>query len=65
MPTYADKYTLPNLQDLSVYRHRTPAFSKLDLEKHYYKMPVNKDDIPKTVIITPLHCLEFNFMPAF
>jgi hypothetical protein len=61
--TTADKYPLPNLQDLSAHLHGTNVFSKLDLEKGYYQIPMDPTDIPKTAIITPFGLFEFCFMP--
>ena len=61
--TIPDKYPLPNLQDLSSHLHGAKIFSKLDLEKGYYQVPMNEDDIPKTAIITPFGLFEFLFMP--
>ncbi len=61
--TVPDKYPLPNLQDLSSHLHGSTIFSKLDLEKGYYQVPMQKDDIPKTAIITPFGLFQFNFMP--
>jgi cytoskeleton-associated protein 5 len=51
--TTADKYPLPNLQDLSAHRHGATILSKLGLEKGYYQIPMDPADIPKTAIITP------------
>jgi hypothetical protein len=50
--TTPDKYPLPNLQDLSNFLHGSPIFSKIDLEKGYHQIPMQKSDIPKTAIIT-------------
>jgi hypothetical protein len=61
--TTADKYLLPNLQDLSAHLHGATVFSKLDLEKDYYQIPMDPADIPKTAIITPFGLFEFCFMP--
>jgi len=61
--TVPDKYPLPNLQDLSANLHGNTIFSKLDLVKGYHQVPVNKDDIPKTAIITPFGLFEYIYMP--
>jgi hypothetical protein len=61
--TVPDKYPLPNLQDLLAHLHGSTIFSKLDLEKGYYQVPMQKDDIPKTAIITPFGLFQINFMP--
>jgi hypothetical protein len=61
--TTPDKYPLPNMQDLSTFLHGSTIFSKLDLTKGYHQVPMNKDDIPKTAIITPFGLYEFLYMP--
>jgi hypothetical protein len=58
-----DKYPLPNLQDLSNFLHGSTIFSKIDLEKGYHQIPMQKSDIPKTAIITPFGLFEFLYMP--
>ena len=53
----------PNLQDLSNFLHGSTIFSKIDLEKGYHQIPMQKSDIPKTAIITPFGLFEFLYMP--
>ena len=60
---YRASTPLPNLQDLSANLHGSKIFSKLDLVKGYHQVPVNKDDIPKTAIITPFGLFEYIYMP--
>jgi hypothetical protein len=57
--TTPDKYPLPNLQDLSNFLHGSTIFSKIDLEKGYHQIPMQKSDIPKTAIITPFGLWAF------
>jgi hypothetical protein len=61
--TTPDKYPLPNLQDLSANLHGATIFSKLDLEKGYFQVPIDPADVPKTAIITQFGLFEFNYMP--
>ena len=61
--TTPDKYPLPNLQDLNNFLHGSTIFSKIDLEKGYHQVPMQKSDIPKTAIITPFGLFEFLYMP--
>jgi hypothetical protein len=38
-------------------------FSKLDLQKGYYQVPVAAGNVPKTAVITPFGLFEFLRMP--
>jgi hypothetical protein len=51
------------MQDLSTFLHGSKIFTKLDLSKGYYQVPMNEGDIPKMAIITPFGLYEFLFMP--
>ncbi|XP_066984720.1 uncharacterized protein [Macrobrachium rosenbergii] len=53
LATEPDLYHLPNMRDPTASFHGTKIFSKLDLLKSYFQVPVAPEDIPKTVIITP------------
>jgi hypothetical protein len=63
LATVADKYPVPNMQDLSGRLHGCRVFSKLDLRKGYYQIPMRPADIGKTAIITPFGLWEFTRMP--
>ena len=56
-----DHYPLPNIADVTTYLHGAKIFSKLDLLKGYYQVPMHPDDIPKTAITTPLGTYTFNY----
>jgi len=61
--TKHDKYPVPNVKSLSGLLYGKKIFSKLDLVKAFYHIPVAKDDIEKTAIITPFGLYEFLCMP--
>jgi hypothetical protein len=57
--TAEDKYPLPNMGDLSARLDSCKIFSKLDLQKGYYQVPVAATDAHKTAVITPFGLFEF------
>ncbi len=59
LATTPDYYPLPNIQDLSSRLHGCSIFTKLDLRKGYYQIPVQEGDIHKMAIITPFGLWEF------
>ncbi len=61
--TVPDRYPLPNIADFSSRVSGSTVFSKLDLQKGYYQVPVEDVDIQKTAIITPFGMFEFLRMP--
>ncbi len=61
--TTPDKYPLPNMQDLSNGLHNCTIFSKIDLVKGYYQIPVAAGDILKITIIMPFDMFEYLFTP--
>jgi hypothetical protein len=61
--TAEDKYPLPNMGDLSARLDGCKIFSKLDLQKGYYQVPVVAADAHKTAVITPFGLFEFTRMP--
>ena len=63
--TKHDHYPVPKIQDLTARLHGSTIFSKLDLKKGYYQVPVNQRDIKKTAGITFFGLYEFLQMPWF
>ncbi len=61
--TTPDSYPLPNIQDLSSRMHGFSIFSKLDLRKGYYQIPVQEGDIHNMAVIMPCGLWEFLRMP--
>lgn len=48
-----DRYPLPNSADFSAGISGSKFFTKLNIQKGYYQVPIAPDDIKKTGIITP------------
>ena len=61
--TIPDRYPLPNIADFSSRLHGSKVFTKLDLTKGYYQVPMSTGDIPKTAVITPFSLFEWLRMP--
>ncbi|CAL1683860.1 unnamed protein product [Lasius platythorax] len=61
--TVADKYPLPHIQDFTYHLAGCTVFSKIDLVKAYFQIPVAEEDRHKTAITTPFGLYEFNRMP--
>jgi RNase H-like domain found in reverse transcriptase/Reverse transcriptase (RNA-dependent DNA polymerase)/Integrase zinc binding domain len=61
--TTANSYPLPNMMDFSTKAEGCTVFSKIDLRKGYYQIPMHAADIEKTAITTPFGLFEFTRMP--
>ena len=57
--TEPDRYPLPNMLDFADRLSRCTVFSKIDLRKGYWQVPVHSDDISKTAVIMPFGLYEF------
>lgn len=59
--TEPDHYPLPNMADLTSNLHGAKVFTKLDLLKGYFQIPVHPGDVDKTAIITPFGTYVFSY----
>ena len=57
--TVPDRCPLPNVADFSSCLHGSRVFTKLDLTKGYYQVPMAPGDVPKTAVITPFGLFEW------
>ena len=58
-----DKYPLPAVSDFFARIFGSKFFSKLDLQKDYFQIPMRPADIWKTAIITLFNLFEFLRLP--
>jgi hypothetical protein len=61
--TVPDKYPVPNIADMAAKLSGCSMFTKLDLRKGYYQIPVAAEDVQKTAVITPFSLFQFHRMP--
>ena len=59
--TTPDKYPMPHIADITNVLGSSRVFSKLDLLKAYFQVPVHPPDRPKTAIITPFGSYIFKY----
>ncbi|GBO25889.1 Transposon Ty3-I Gag-Pol polyprotein, partial [Araneus ventricosus] len=60
--TIPDRYPIPRLEDFHQILKETKVFSKIDLFKAYFQIPIAEEHKCKTAIITPFGLYEFNVM---
>ncbi|XP_063381136.1 uncharacterized protein LOC134667643 [Cydia fagiglandana] len=60
--TKPDRYPVPRLRDFTYQLHGMNIFSTIDLNRAYQQIPMHKNHIDKTAIITPFGLFEFPMM---
>ena len=61
--TQKDEYPLPNINDFVAELNGAQFFSKLDLCKGFWQVPLRQEDIPKTAVTTPFGLFEHLRLP--
>ena len=61
--TVPDRYPLPHIQYTTQGLSGSSIYSKIDLKKAYYQVPMSEKDIEKTAVTTPFGLFEFTRMP--
>lgn len=60
--TVPDRYPIPHIEDFQSMLYGKKYFSKIDLFKAYYQIPIVEEHKCKTTVITPFGLFEFNVM---
>ena len=61
--TVPDRYQIPYIQDFMQHLARFKVFSKIDLVRAYYQIPVEPSDVHKTAVTTPFGLFNFTRTP--
>ncbi|UYV77009.1 hypothetical protein LAZ67_14002807, partial [Cordylochernes scorpioides] len=60
--TVTDRYPIPRIEDFHHILKDAKIFSKIDLLKAYFQIPIEEKDKCKTAVITPFGLFEYNVM---